>query len=178
MQCFVRQQSVCKFLSSVYVRIHVQSTGSVTHALKERELLHQPASPTLERRPCILTIPSILFLTSVWSLTNKMDHIWLLRVNWKVSDCCVLVFIEMWLNDNIPGSAVQLEQLACSKADRALVDGGKTWVRGLCLCSWCMMPGCHCCMQTLLNTSGVYDHKVSPIHLPREMRRLMNYIRQ
>lgn len=45
----------------------------------------------------------------------------------------MLAFIEMRLNDNIPGSAVQLEQQACSTMDRALVDDGKTWMRGLSL---------------------------------------------
>lgn len=92
-----------------------------------------------------------------------MDHTRLLRsANWKVSDCRELVFIEMWLNDNIPGSAVQLELLACSKADRAPVDGGKVRVSVGPEFTF-MMPGGHCCMQTLLNISGVYDHKVSPV---------------
>ncbi|KAK0133538.1 hypothetical protein N1851_030957 [Merluccius polli] len=53
-----------------------------------------------------------------------MDHIRLLRsANQTVSNCCVLVFTETWLNDNIPDSAVQLEQLTCYRADRALVNG-------------------------------------------------------
>lgn len=52
----------------------------------------------------------------------------------------MLVFIEIWLNDNIPDSAVILEQLACYGSDRALVDEGKTQSGGVCvyICNvWC-----------------------------------------
>lgn len=61
------------------------------------------ASPTRQ------AIPSI-FLANVRSLDNKMDHIRLLRsANQTVSNCCVFILTETWLNDNIPKSAVQLE---------------------------------------------------------------------
>lgn len=45
--------------------------------------------------------------------------------NRTVSNCGVLVITETWLNDNFPESAVQLEQITCYCADRALVNGGK-----------------------------------------------------
>ena len=92
------------------------------------------ASPT---RPAI---PSII-MANVRSLDNKMDHIRLLRsANRTVSNCCVLVFTETWLNDNIPDSAVHLEQLTCYRADRAHVNGGKQRGGGVCVYirdAWC-----------------------------------------
>ena len=70
------------------------------------------------------TIPSII-MANVRSLDNKMDHLRLLRsANRTVSNCCVIVFTETWLNDNIPDSAVHLEQLTCYLADRAHVNEG------------------------------------------------------
>ncbi len=70
-------------------------------------------------------IPSIV-LANVRSLDNKLDHIRLLRSTQRtVRDCCVFVFTETWLNNSVPDCAIQLEQLTCYRADRALVEGGK-----------------------------------------------------
>ena len=41
-----------------------------------------------------------------------------------VSECCVLVFVETWLNDSVPDCAIQLARLTCYRVDRALVEGG------------------------------------------------------
>ncbi len=35
------------------------------------------------------------------------------------------MFTETWLNNSVPDCAIQLEQLTCYRADRALVEGGK-----------------------------------------------------
>ena len=87
----------------------------------------------LAASPIRPAIPSII-LANIRSLDNKMDHIRLLcSTNRTVSNCCMLVFTETWLNDNIPDSAVQLEQLTCYRADRALVHGGKTRGGGVCV---------------------------------------------
>ena len=75
----------------------------------------------LAATPTRLTMPSII-MANVRSLDNKMDH-----------NCCVFVFTETWLNDNIPDSAVHLEQLTCYRADRALVNGGKQRGGGVCV---------------------------------------------
>ncbi|KAG1928986.1 hypothetical protein F2P79_023208 [Pimephales promelas] len=53
-----------------------------------------------------------------------MDHIRLLRsVQRSFKDCCVFIFTETWLKDNIPDSAIQIDQLTCHRADRVLVKG-------------------------------------------------------
>ncbi len=57
-----------------------------------------------------------------------------------VRDCCVFVFTETWLNNSVPDCAIQLEQLTCYRADRALVEGGKRCGGGLCVYindAWC-----------------------------------------
>lgn len=94
----------------------------------------------LEVKPTRPAIPSII-LANVQPLDNKMDYIRHLRsTNRKVSDCCVLVFTETWINENIPDSAIQLEQLACYRGDRDLAEGGKTLGGGVCVYirdAWC-----------------------------------------
>uniref|UniRef100_A0A672I8N9 Reverse transcriptase domain-containing protein n=2 Tax=Salarias fasciatus TaxID=181472 RepID=A0A672I8N9_SALFA len=128
----------------------------------------------LEAKPTRPAIPSIL-LANVRSLDSKMDDIRLLRsANRKVSDCCVLVFTETWLNDNIPDSAIQLEQLTCYRSDRALVEGGKIRGGGVCVYireAWCQ------------DATVVYKHcsplaefmivKCRPFYLPREMSSIL-----
>ncbi len=83
-------------------------------------------------KPAILSI----VLANVRSLDNKLDHIRLLRSTQRtVRDCCVFVFTETWLNNSVPDCAIQLEQLTCYRADRALVEGGKRRGGGLCVTS-------------------------------------------
>ncbi len=77
---------------------------------------HKPAIPTI-------------VLANVRSLDNKLDYIRLLRSTQRtVRDCCIFVFTETWLNNSVPDCAIQLEQLTCYRADRALVEGGKSFV--------------------------------------------------
>lgn len=128
----------------------------------------------LEAKPTRPPIPSIL-LANVRSLDNKMDNIRLMTsTNRKVRDCCVLVFTETWLNDNIPDSAIQLEQLACYRADRALADGGKTRGGGVCVYirdAWCRdatVVGRHC--SPLAEFMIV---KCRPFYLPREISSIL-----
>ncbi|XP_036417071.1 NLR family CARD domain-containing protein 3-like [Colossoma macropomum] len=72
---------------------------------------HKPAIPTI-------------VLANVRSLDNKLDYIRLLRTTQKsVRDCCVFVFTETWLSNNILDHAIQLERLTCYRVDRALVEG-------------------------------------------------------
>ncbi len=65
------------------------------------------ANPT---RPALPT----LMLSNVCSLENKLDLIQLSRsTQHEARDCCVFVFTETWLNDNIPDSTIQLNRLTC-----------------------------------------------------------------
>ena len=65
----------------------------------------------LEASPHKPAIPSLL-MANVRSLDNKIDNIRLLRsTQRKVRDCCVYVFTETWLHNNIPDSAIQLDML-------------------------------------------------------------------
>ncbi len=89
---------------------------------------HKPAIPTI-------------VLANVRSLDNKLDYIRLLRSTQRtVKDCCVFVFTETWLSNSVPDCAIQLDQLSCYRADRVLVEGGKTCGSGLCVYindAWC-----------------------------------------
>ncbi len=78
------------------------------------------ANPT---RPALPT----LMLSNVRSLENKLDLIQLSRsTQHEARDCCVFVFTETWLNDNIPDSAIQLNRLTCYRADRDTTLSGKS----------------------------------------------------
>ncbi len=81
-------------------------------------------------RPALPT----LMLSNVRSLENKLDLIQLSRsTQHEARDCCVFVFTETWLNDNIPDSAIQLNRLTCYRADRDSSLSGKTRGGGLCV---------------------------------------------
>ncbi len=50
------------------------------------------------------------------------------------------MFTETWLNNSVPDCTIQLDQLTCYRADRALVEGGKSRGGGLCVYiidAWC-----------------------------------------
>ncbi len=89
---------------------------------------HKPAIPTI-------------VLANINSLDNKLDYIRLLRSTQRtVRDCCVFVFSETWLNNNVPDCAIQLDLLSCYRVARALVEGAKTHGGGLCVYfndAWC-----------------------------------------
>lgn len=79
-------------------------------------------------------IPSIT-LANVRSLDNKLDCIRLLRTSSKtVSECCVFVFVETWLNDSVPDRAIQLARLTCLLGRQSTRRRGEDPRRGtLCL---------------------------------------------
>ncbi len=87
----------------------------------------------LRANPTSPAIPSLM-LSNVRSLENKLDLIKLSRsTQHETRDCCVFVFTETWLNDNIPDSAIQLHGLTCCRADRDSSLSGKTRGGG-CVC--------------------------------------------
>ncbi len=92
------------------------------------------ANPT---RPALPT----LMLSNVRSLENKLDLIQLSRsTQHEARDCCVFVFTETWLNENIPDSAIQLNRLTCYRSDRDTTLSGKSRGGGLCVYinkEWC-----------------------------------------
>ncbi len=103
-------------------------------------------------------------LLNIRSLENKLDLIQLSRsTQHEARDCCVFVFTETWLNDNIPDSAIQLHGLNCYREDRDSSLSGKT--RGDGLCVYINKEWCKCCssIKTLFITSGVYGCEVSTV---------------
>ncbi len=92
------------------------------------------ANPT---RPALPT----LMLSNIRYLENTLYLIQLSRsTQHEARDCCVFVFTETWLNDNIPDSAIQLHGLTCYRADRDSSLSGKTRGGGLCVYvnkEWC-----------------------------------------
>ncbi len=124
------------------------------------------ANPT---RPALPT----LMLSNVRSLENKLDLIQLTQsTQHEARDCCVFVFTETWLNNNIPDSAIQLNKLTCYRADRDATLSGKSRGGGLCLYinkEWCnnaavLSKHCSplvefvCEVSTVLSAAGVHGH--------------------
>ncbi len=123
----------------------------------------------LRANPTSPAIPSLM-LSNVRSLENKLDLIQLSRsTQHETRDCCVFVFTETWLNDNIPDSAIQLHGLTCCRADRDSSLSGKTRGGGLCVYinkEWCNNAAVlskHC--SSLVEFMVV---KCRPFYLPRE----------
>ncbi len=121
------------------------------------------ANPT---RPALPT----LMLSNVRSLENKLDLIQLSRsTQHEARDCCVFVFTETWLNDNIPDSAFQLNRLTCCRSDRDTTLSGKSRGGGLCVYinkEWCNNTAVlskHC--SSLVEFMFV---KCRPFYMPRE----------
>ncbi len=121
------------------------------------------ANPT---RPALPT----LMLSNVRSLENKLDLIQLSRsTQHEARDCCVFVFTETWLNDNIPDSAIQLNKLTCCRSDRDTTLSGKSRGGGLCVYinkEWCNNTAVlskHC--SSLVEFMFV---KCRPFYMPRE----------
>ncbi len=123
----------------------------------------QRANPT---RPALPT----LMLSNVRSLENKLDLIQLSRSTQHAArDCCVFVFTETWLNDNIPDSAIQQHGLTSYRADSDSSLSGKARRGGLCVYvnkEWCnnaVVVTKHC--SSLVEFMFV---KCRPFYLPRE----------
>ncbi len=85
----------------------------------------------LRANPTRPAIPSLM-LSNARPLENKLDLIQLSRsTQHETRDCCVFVFTETWLNDNIPDSAIQLHGLNYCRVDRDSSLSGKTHGGGL-----------------------------------------------
>ncbi len=112
-------------------------------------------------------------LSNVCSLENKLDLIQLSRsTQHETRDCCVFVFPETWLNDNILDSAIQLHGLSCCRADRDSSLSGKTLGGGLCVYinkEWCVLSK-HC--STLVEFMVV---ECRPFYLPHMPKKINNH---
>ncbi len=121
------------------------------------------ANPT---RPALPT----LMLSNVRSLENKLDLIQLSRsTQQEARDCCVFVFTETWLNDNIPDSAIQLNRLTCCRSDRDTTLSGKS--RGGCLCVYINKEWCNNTAVVSKLCSSLVEFmfvKCRPFYMPRE----------
>ncbi len=121
------------------------------------------ANPT---RPALPT----LMLSNVRSLENKLDLIQLSRsTQHEARDCCVFVFTETWLNNNIPDSAIQLHGLNCYRADRDSSLSGKTRGGGCVFIS--TKNGCNNAAVISKHCSSLVEFmfvKCRPFYLPRE----------
>uniref|UniRef100_A0A3B1IXV6 Reverse transcriptase domain-containing protein n=1 Tax=Astyanax mexicanus TaxID=7994 RepID=A0A3B1IXV6_ASTMX len=123
----------------------------------------------LKASPSRPAIPS-LFLANVCSLDKKLDYIRLQRTTQReFRDCCVLVFVESWLNDNIPDSAIQLAGLTAFRADRSAALSGKT--RGGSVCVYINTEWCNNAVTVAKHCSPLVEFlivKCRPFYLVRE----------
>ncbi len=82
--------------------------------------------------------------------------------------------METWLSNSVPDCAIQLDQQSCYRADRVLVEGGKTFGGGLCVYindAWCrdaVVVCKHC--SSLVEFMII---KCRPFFLPREYTAIM-----
>ncbi len=79
------------------------------------------------------------------------------------------MFTETWLNNSVQDCAIQLDQLTCYRADRALVEGGKICGGGLCVYindAWCCDAVVVCKHCSPLVEFMII--KCRPFYLPRE----------
>ncbi len=139
---------------------------------------HRGIQARLRGNPTRPAIPSLM-LSNVRSLENKLSLIQLRRsTQYETRDCCVFVFTETWLNDNVPDSAIQLHGLTCCRADRDSSLSGKTRGGGLCVYinkEWCnnaavLSLSKHC--SSLVELMVV---KCRPLYLPREYTAIVIY---
>ncbi len=79
------------------------------------------------------------------------------------------MFSEIWLNNSIPDCTNQLDQLSCYRADRALVEVGKTLEGGLCV--YINDAFCHDAVVVCKHCSPLMEFmiiKCRPFYLQRE----------
>lgn len=122
----------------------------------------------LKANPIRRAIPSVL-LVKVRSLENKLYYIKLKQAKqWEMRDCCVFIFIETWLQDNIADVAIQLDRLTSFRTNK---DVSLSGTKCLCLCGnvnrdWCTnatVATRHCFPLIKVLTA-----KCRPFYLPRE----------
>ncbi|KAK3507617.1 hypothetical protein QTP70_030788 [Hemibagrus guttatus] len=94
----------------------------------------------LKTNPSWLSLSSII-LSNVCSLDNKLDYIRLQQTTQReYRDCCVFVFMEMWLSDRVLDATLQLDGLTVFRADRNAALCGKTLGGSVCVyinMDWC-----------------------------------------
>ncbi len=81
----------------------------------------------------------------------------------------MFVSTEIWLNDNIPDSAIQLNRLTCYRADRDTTLSGKSHGGGLCV--YINKEWCNNAAVVLKHCSSLVEFmfvKCRPFYLPRE----------
>ncbi|KAK0135553.1 hypothetical protein N1851_028598 [Merluccius polli] len=143
-------------------------------ARRQKRGKHGGIQARLAANPYKPALPSIV-LANVRSFDNKLDELHLLRSSQRtVRECCVFVFTETWLNNNIPDSAIQLDRLTCYRADRALINGGKTRGGGVCVYirdAWCQDAVVVCRHCSPLAEFMII--KCRPFYLPREFSAIL-----
>ncbi len=175
-----RRREHCTFTPPTYNPCRTWDSNPQPSAYKSDSLSIRPRLPhflgkrggiraRLAANPHKPAIPTIV-LANVRSLDNKLDYIRLLRSTQRtVRDCCVFVFTETWLNNSVPDCAIQLEQLTCYRADRALIEGGKR--RGGGLCVYINNVWCRDAVVVCKHCSPLVEFmiiKCRPFYLPRE----------
>lgn len=107
-----------EFLIDIGENILIDINPVDVKVIQEYGLTWRPSRPPT---PTLVSHLQWITLVNVRSLDNKMDYIRLLRSTTRtVGDCCVLVFVETLLNNNVPDCAIHLDQLTCYCADRVL----------------------------------------------------------
>ncbi len=99
-------------------------------------------------------------LTDLIQLSRSTQH--------EARDCCVFVFTETWLNDNIPDSAIQLNRLTCYRADRDSSLSGK---KPVVACVYINKEWCNNAAVVSKHWSSLVEFmfvKCRPFYLPRE----------
>ncbi|XP_076849711.1 uncharacterized protein LOC143497938 [Brachyhypopomus gauderio] len=125
----------------------------------------------LKANPSRPAVPS-LFLAHVCSLHTELEHIRLQRTTRReFRDCCVLVFVESRLSDDIPDSAVQLAGLTAFRADRSAAPSGKTRDGGG-VCVYINTEWCSDAVAVARHCSLLVEFLIvrcRPFYLPREL---------
>lgn len=114
---------------------------------------------------------SSIFLSKVYSLYNKLDHLQLeLTSKQEMRNCHVIILMETWLNSSIPDNAVSIEGLGTFRADRSSKGSSKSRRGGMCIyinTNWCKNTrslSSHCSQDIEL-----FIVNCKPFYLPREL---------
>lgn len=99
-----------------------------------------------------------LMFANVCSLDNKIDYIVLWRASQKsVRDCCVSVFMETWLNQNILNAAIEVEDQHETGQIEWLCLGKGKWLGCV---QEIIVPACHGSFHLLLTTHRAVDCEI------------------
>ncbi len=113
----------------------------------------------LRQRGFWMPLPSI-HLANLRSLPNKMDKLLLLsQTNKDFSNSAALCFMETWLNDAIPDSALHLPSFQLFRADRDAESMGKSHGGGACFyINWEVVYRCNSVKEDVLSRSRSACH--------------------